>query len=93
MNLIRYYLSVRTPKDNAVNQRFNRTIQEEFIDWNEQWFDDIQEFNQKMIDWLLWYNTERPHWGLGLKSPVQFLINNGHLFNMLRTNTHDSVYF
>ena len=27
-----------------------------------------------MIPWLLWYNGERPHWGLKLKSFVQFLM-------------------
>ena len=29
--LSRYFSRVRTPKDNPVNERFNRTIQDEFI--------------------------------------------------------------
>jgi hypothetical protein len=33
-------------------------------------------FNQKLIPWLVWYNTERPHWGLHLKSPMQFMLGN-----------------
>jgi hypothetical protein len=26
------------------------------------------------MDYLLWYNTERPHYGLKLQSPLQFLL-------------------
>jgi len=24
-------------------------------------FTDLKAFNDKLFDWLLWYNTERPH--------------------------------
>ena len=34
-----------------------------------------QKFNQDLIDYLLWYNTERPHWSLELKSPLQYLFS------------------
>ncbi|MFH1194022.1 MAG: integrase core domain-containing protein, partial [bacterium] len=46
-----------------------------------------EEFNQKLMDWLLWYNTERPHWSLNLLSPVDYLIKTGHLSNMSWTDT------
>ena len=68
-------------------EKYNRTIQEEFIDQNEIWFDDISEFNKKMLDWILWYNTKRYHWGLNLISPVDYLINNNLVSNMRWTNT------
>jgi len=68
-------------------EKFNRTIQEEFIDQNEIWFDNLDKFNQKMIDWIVWYNTKRYHWGLNLTSPVDYLINNGMISNMRWTNT------
>lgn len=32
----------------------------------------IDIFNQKLVDWLLWYNTQRPHWSLRLQSPVDY---------------------
>jgi hypothetical protein len=35
---------------------------------------DSPVFNRQMIPWFFWYNGERPHWGLKLKSPVQFLM-------------------
>lgn len=31
-------------------------------------------FNRQMILWLWWYNGEQSHWGLKLKSPVQFFV-------------------
>lgn len=64
----------RTPKMNAHVERFNRTIQEEFIDWNLHLLQDPSQFNKKLADWLVWYNTKRPHKSLKLQSPVQFLI-------------------
>lgn len=66
----------RTPKMNAHDERFNRTIQDEFIDYN---LDDLLEtfsFNNKLFDYLLWYNGNRPHWALKLRAPIQFLMLN-----------------
>jgi transposase InsO family protein len=75
------------PYRNGHIEKFNRTIQEEFIDQNEMWLNDPPEFNRKMADWLIWYNTERPHWSLDLLSPVDYLIKNGHLSKMIWTDT------
>jgi transposase InsO family protein len=63
----------RTPKMNAHCERFNRTIQEEFVDYHVSLLLDVRKFNDALLNWLLWYNGERPHWSLGLKSPIQFL--------------------
>lgn len=61
----------RTPKMNARCERFNRTLQEEFIDYHEDLlFENLRAFNDKLMDWLLWYNTERPHHALGLRTPA-----------------------
>jgi len=75
------------PYKNGHVEKFNRTIQEEFIDQNEYYLKDTKEFNQKLIDWLLWYNTKRPHWGLNLETPVDYLIKNNWVSNMCWTNT------
>ena len=64
----------RTPKMNAHVERFNRTIREEFIDYHEELLASPDHFNRQLVPWLLWYNAERPHWALELKSPVQFLL-------------------
>ena len=65
----------RTPKMNAHCERFNRTIQEEFVDYHHPLLkSDLALFNRKLADWLVWYNTERPHWSLDLLSPMQFIL-------------------
>ena len=52
----------RSPKMNAHAERFNRTLQEQFVDYQEDLlFDDLAAFNQKLADWLLAYNTVLPH--------------------------------
>jgi transposase InsO family protein len=74
LHLIHYHTYPRTPKMNAHVERFNRTIQEEFVDYHAGELMDTSSFNKKLIPWLLWYNTERPHWGLDLKSPMQYML-------------------
>lgn len=64
----------QTPKMNAHAERFNRTIQEEYIDYHAFELLDPTHFNQGLMRHLLWHNTERPHWSLNLTSPVQFLM-------------------
>ena len=82
----------KTPKMNAHCERFNRTIQEEFIDFHkDDLFVDLKLFNNKLLDYLLWFNGERPHFALNvnppkrqpsLLSPIQFLTyNNFFYFN------------
>ena len=76
-NIIHYHNYPKSPKMNAFVERFNRTIQEEFVDFNMQSLAyDIDSFNGKLINWLLWYNTKRPHHSLKMISPMQFIINN-----------------
>ncbi len=51
----------KTPKMNAHCERFNRTIQDEFVDYHEDLlFYDLPAFNEKLADWLVWYNYQRP---------------------------------
>lgn len=86
-NIKHYWNYPGRPYRNGHIEKFNRTIQEEFIDQNEFWLGSIPEFNRRMADWLIWYNTERPHWSLNLLSPVDYLIKNGHLSKMIWTDT------
>lgn len=65
----------RSPKMNAFVERFNRTIQEEHAYlYRNVLAHDIVRFNEGLMEWLLWYDTKRPHWSLGLKSPMQYLV-------------------
>ena len=75
-NIIHFHNYPRCPKMNAVVERFNRTIQEDFVDWNREiMVEKINGFNEKLIEWLLWYNTERPHQTLKQIPPMQYIIN------------------
>ena len=75
------------PYRNGHIEKYNRTIQEEFIDWNESLLENTDKFNNKLIDWLINYNTKRRHWGLNLISPVDYLIKNNLVSRMMWTNT------
>ena len=76
----------RTPKMNAHVERFNRTIQEEFVDYHDDLlFTDLTLFNDKLLDWLTWYNTLRPHHSLGLQSPLQYI---AHFLNNPECNMY-----
>lgn len=66
-----YFSRNHTPKDNAVNERFNKTLQEEFIALGNM-TNDTKCFNQKLTEWLIHYNFQRPHQTLGYMSPINF---------------------
>lgn len=66
----------KCPKMNAHTERFNRTLQEEFVDYHVPLLLTPRFFNEKLVEYLLWHNAERPHWSLELKSPLQFLVEN-----------------
>lgn len=87
-NIIQFFNYPKRPQMNAKVERFNRTIQEDFIDQNLYLLAyDINQFNQKLMDWLLWYNTKRPHQTLQQQSPIKYLINTFGFSNMLWTST------
>ena len=76
LDIKHYHSYPRSPKMNCHIERFNRTLDEEFIQYNRSILrDDVDLFNQKLCDWLLWYNTIRPHWSLGLISPLRYICN------------------
>jgi putative transposase len=72
--IVHFHTYPRCPKQNAEIERFNRTLSDAFIKQHRDLLAyDIDTFNEKLIDWLLWYNTRRPHWSLGLRSPLRYI--------------------
>ena len=67
------FIYQKSPKVNGVVERFNRTIQEEFINRNDEILYDPKKFNQKLTNYLIWYNTKRPHYSLGQISPLEYM--------------------
>lgn len=77
LHLTHYHTYPKTPKMNAHLERFNRTIQEEFVNFHSGLLLEPQRFNLELIEWLVWYNTERPHYAFqNQQSPLQFIIAN-----------------
>lgn len=71
LSLDRYYSRVRNHKDNAVCERFNRTLQEEFIQLGN-YTNNPEVFNRYLTDWLIEYNFHRPHASLNYETPINF---------------------
>jgi len=75
LSLTHFHTYPSSPKMNAHVERFNRTLDEEFLQWNRSLLrDDIAAFNDKLIDWLLWYNGERPHHAFGQVAPFRAMM-------------------
>lgn len=90
LHAIHWHTYPKCPKMNPHAERFNRTIQEEYIDHHESQLADPGTFNPGLMKHLLWHNTERPHFGINLQTPVNFITNNGYPrenCNMYLTNT------
>ena len=66
-----YFSRPHTPKDNAVNEKFNQTLKQEFIDLGNLTY-DVNIFNRNLTEWLIEYNFKRPHQALGYATPIQF---------------------
>jgi transposase InsO family protein len=61
---------IRTPNDNAHLERFNRTIQAECLRHIPR---SLKSYQKEIPEFLKYYNTERPHMGLGMKTPMEVM--------------------
>lgn len=86
-NIPHFFSYPHCPKINAFIERYNRTLQEEFIDNHLDIIHDKPLFHKALADYLIFYNTQRPHHSLGLKAPLQFLISNNKMSHMSVTYT------
>jgi transposase InsO family protein len=64
------YTRVGKPNDNAHIERFNRTLQEECLDKVPT---NPKDINCALRKYLRYYNSERLHLGINLKTPSQLL--------------------
>jgi len=70
--IFQVYSRVRTPNDNPALERFNRTLQEEWLDLSEVGLDELQEANHDLTNWLIEYNSVRPHQTLDYLTPLEY---------------------
>lgn len=71
LNLAHWWSRPRQPKDNPSNERFNRTLRDEFLSWGN-FHPDPNVFNKKLTNWLIEYNAIRPHETLNYLTPLKF---------------------
>lgn len=72
LSIKQVYSRVRQPKDNPSLERFNRTIQEEWLELSEVGLDEINEANLDLTEWLVEYNSHRPHQALDYMTPLAY---------------------
>lgn len=73
--IVQFHSYPRTPKMQSEIERFNRTLSEAFIAKRRYLLAyDLPAFNRALMEWLLWYNTRRPHWSIGLVSPLRYIV-------------------
>lgn len=65
-----------TPKDNPCLEKFNHTLQREWLEFSEVGLDVIQDANTDLTNWLVKYNSIRPHQALDYKTPLQYALDN-----------------
>ena len=85
--LLHVFIYPRCCKVNGVVERYQRSLQEDFLDNNLEFVYDPKLLNDKLMEFLLFYDTERVHKSIGLKTPVDYLISKGGMSKMSMTRT------
>ena len=81
----RYCSRPRTPKDNPVVERLIQTFIYEYLN-DGNFSPNLEEFNCLITDWLIEYNSIRPHQSLNYLTPLQCAEKTG----LLRSEEHTS---
>jgi len=74
--LMHFFNYPKHPESNSYLERFNRTIQEQCVNLYIDYLDEPDDFNRKLMGYLIWYNTEKPHRGIGNLTPMRFYLDN-----------------
>jgi hypothetical protein len=67
------YIKPYRPQTNGKVERFWRTIEEDLFE--ETYFESIEHLKEELLQYLYYYNHERPHQGINGISPVEFAKN------------------
>ena len=71
----RRYIQPYRPQTNGKVERFWRTLKEDLIEETD--FDSLEELEDELLKYLIYYNWERPHQGIDGKKPIDMVsLNN-----------------
>lgn len=71
----RRYMKPYHPQTNGKVERFWRTLKEDLIEETD--FDSLKNLEDELLQYLVYYNWERPHQGIGGKKPIDMIpLNN-----------------
>lgn len=68
-----HYVHKKTPNENAVIERSFRTDEEEFFFWQYKGAKNYDDLRVQFAAFIKEYNTERPHLGINLKTPLEII--------------------
>jgi transposase InsO family protein len=71
-NGIRHLLTAPySPTTTGKVERFHRTLRAEFLKENDYRFETIEQAQAALDEWVVEYNTERPHQAVGMRPPIE----------------------
>lgn len=76
-NIKHYFIYPRCPRINGVVERYQRSLQEEFVNSNVYLIHDQKRFSEKLADYIIFYNTKRVHQSLNYETPVDYMLKKG----------------
>ncbi len=73
MGIKHRYIRPYRPQTNGKVERFWKTIEEDLFE--ETNFDSLDEMKEELLQYMYYYNQERPHQGINGLTPFKFLEN------------------
>lgn len=87
LEITHWFSRPRTPKDNAIVERFNQTLEYEWLN-DGHFTPNINKFNHLLTKWLEEYNFNRPHETLDYQTPFEYYMNILKSNNNTKTNKY-----
>ena len=56
-----------------------RQFREQFVAWHIDELEQLEIFNANLMEYLIWYNTEKPHRGIGKLPPLRYYLDNFYI--------------
>ena len=69
LGIVHRYTRPYRPQTNGKVERFWRTLREDLIEETD--FDTIEELKDELMQYMLYYNQQRPHQGINGKTPAE----------------------